>query len=53
MKKIKFLDKNISNTHEMKNMMNVLREPRKRNSHHRLDTTKQESQKDYKSYKDQ
>jgi len=29
-----------SNTHKMKNTISVLREPRKNNSHHRLDIAK-------------
>jgi hypothetical protein len=53
MKSIKFIDKNKSNTHKIKNMMDILCEPRKHNSHHRPNIAKPGAQRDKKSCKNQ
>lgn len=53
MKNIKFIEKNNSNIHKIKNMKNVIREPRECYSHHQPYIAKPETQKDYNSCKGQ
>lgn len=53
MKNIKFIEKNRSNIHKIKNTMNIIREPRKRQSHQWPYIVELEAKKYYKSCKGQ